>query len=57
MTTLQARTWTHVEQRATKPRDYRRFWATVRTAMGLTLLAVLLLAALALRAIMFVHLS
>jgi hypothetical protein len=57
MTTLQARTWAHVAQRATKPRDYGRFWAGVRTALGFALLAVLLFSAFALRAYMFVHLS
>jgi hypothetical protein len=57
MTTLQARTWAQFAQRASKPRDHRRFWAGVRTALGFVLLAVLLIAALALRAFMFVHFS
>jgi hypothetical protein len=56
MTTLQAREWAHVAQLATKPRDYSRFWTGVRTALGFALLAVLLFAAIALRAYLFVHL-
>ena len=56
MTTLQARTWAHFAQRETKPRDRSRLWEGVRTALGIALLAVLLFAAIALRAFMFVHL-
>ena len=57
MTTLQARNWAHVARHSNKARDYSKVWAAARTALGFALIGVLLFAALALRAYMFVHLS
>jgi ABC-type Fe3+ transport system permease subunit len=56
MTTLQARSWAQVAQRATKPRDRSRFWAIARNALGIALLVALLAAALAIRVLVYVHL-
>jgi hypothetical protein len=56
MTTLQARSWAHVAQRVTRPRDPSRFRATARTAIGIGILAALLAAALAIRVLVYVHL-
>jgi ABC-type Fe3+ transport system permease subunit len=56
MTTLQARSWAHVTQRVTRPRDPSRFWAIARTALGIALVAALLAAAFAMRVLVYVHL-
>lgn len=56
MTTLQARSWAHVAQRATEPRDHKRFWAISRNALGIALLLALLAAGLALRVLVYVRL-
>ena len=56
MTTLQARSWALVAQRVTKPREHSRFWEIARNALGFALIVALLAAALAIRAIVYVHL-
>jgi hypothetical protein len=55
MTTFEARSWAHVAQRATKPRDTSRIRQGARTALGFALLAALLAAGLAIRVLVFVH--
>jgi hypothetical protein len=56
MTTLQARNWAHFAKSADKPRDYSRLWAGVRTALGFALIVALLVAAFAVRVLVYVHL-
>jgi hypothetical protein len=56
MTTLQARNWARVAQRATEVRDHSRLWEHVRSALGIALLVALLAAALAIRVLVYVHL-
>ena len=56
MTTLQARNWAHVAQRATKPRDHSRILEIARTVLGIAVLVALLAAALAIRVLVYVQL-
>jgi len=56
MTTLQARSWAHVAQRATGRSDHSRRWAPVRAALGIAVLVALLAAGLAIRVLVYVHL-
>lgn len=55
MTTLQARSWAHVAQRTTKPRDSSRTREGTRTALGFALIAALLVAGFAMRVLVYVH--
>lgn len=54
MTTLQA-VFAQVARRTTKARDHDRICAFARTALGIALLAALLVAGMALRVLMFVR--
>ena len=55
MTALQAFIG-QVAQRATKARDYGRIWAIARDALGIVVLAAMLVAGLALRALVYIRL-
>jgi hypothetical protein len=55
MTTLQA-VFTRVARSTAKARDRDRIWAFARTALGVALLVVLLVAGFALRTLMYVRL-
>jgi hypothetical protein len=55
MTTFQARSWAHVAQRATKPRDISRIREGARSALGIALLVALLVAGIAIRVLVYVR--
>ncbi len=57
MTTLQAKSWARFGRRETKSRDYSRMPAFARDALGIAVLAAIFAACIALRVLMFVHLS
>ena len=57
MTTLQARSWARFGRRDTKSHDHSRIRAFARDALGIAVLAAIFAACIALRVLMFVHLS
>jgi hypothetical protein len=56
MTTLQARSWAHVVKRPDKARDQNRIGNIARSALGITILAAVFAAGIAIRVLIFVHL-
>ena len=56
MTTLQARSWARVAQRATKAPDKARIQEIARALLGFAIMAAMLVAAVAVRVLAYVHL-